>query len=319
LSQAAWLYYTFDDRFRQLPGPLRIILIFWENNVKDTMKGKNILITGATDGIGKQGAKELSAMGANLILVGRSRERCQHAVEDVIAFSGNSQVDYILADLSSMSQVSNLADEVIARFPQLDVLINNAGGSFLKRQETEDGFEQTFALNHLAYFLLTNRFLPLLESTPNSRIISTSSGSHYRVKKMRFNDLQLKHGYFIFTAYKLSKLANVLFTYALSRKLVGKPVTVNCFHPGLVDTGIFSKIPVFGGLIDWHISRRAISVEEGADTMVYLASSADVTESSGSYYYKREVQVTNPISYDLEAQDRLWEISAEMVKPWMPG
>lgn len=285
--------------------------------MNDKLAGKNILITGATDGIGKQAAKELAAMGANIILVGRSEERCEQAVEDVKVFSGNPQVDYLLADLSSMQQVSDLADEALARLTQLDVLVNNAGGSFLTRQETIDGFEMTFALNHLAYFLLTLRLLPLLESTPESRIVSTSSGAHRRVKRFHLNDLQHKRGYFIFTAYMQSKLANIMFTYSLARQLAGKEITVNCFHPGLVGTGIFKKIPIVGGPIDWVINRDAISVEEGADTLVYLASSEVVAQTSGSYFYKREVQVTNPISYDIDAQDRLWNLSLEMVRPWL--
>ena len=282
------------------------------------LKGKNIVITGATDGIGKQAAKELAAMGANLILVGRSEERCRQAVEEVIAISGNSQVDSLLADLSSMEQVSRLADEVLARFDRLDVLVNNAGAGFVRRAETVDGFERTFALNHLAYFLLTLKLLPLIESTPDSRIVSTSSGSHFS-GKIHFEDPHLRRGYFVMKAYAQSKLANVMFTYALARRLVDKPVTANCFHPGLVSTGIFRKVPVVGGLVDWVQSWKAISVEEGADTLVYLASSGEAALTSGGYFYKRKVRTTNPISYDIAAQDHLWEISAEMVRPWLEG
>jgi len=284
--------------------------------LNNKLEGKNILITGATDGIGKQGAKELSAMGANLILVGRNEERCQQAVEEVIAFSGNSKVEYLLADLSSMDQVSRLADESLARLDHLDVLVNNAGAGFVNRAETVDGFERTFALNHLAYFLLTLRLLPLIGSTPNSRIVSTSSGSHFR-GKIHFEDPHLRRGYFVMKAYAQSKLANVMFTYSLARLLVDKPVSANCFHPGLVGTGIFRKVPVVGGMVDWYLSRKAISVEEGADTLVYLASSDDIAKTSGSYFYKREARISNPISYDQVAQDGLWQISADMVQPWL--
>ncbi len=157
-----------------------------------------------------------------------------------------------------------------------------------------DGFELTFALNHLAYFLLTTRLLPLLESTPDSRIVSTSSGSHFSGKDSISRIRTCRRGYFMFTAYMQSKLANVMFTYTLARQLVGKPVTVNCFHPGLVSTGIFRKVPVVGGLVDWVQSWKAISVEEGADTLVYLASSEEVAQTSGSYFYKREVQDHQP-------------------------
>ena len=280
------------------------------------LHGKSILITGATDGIGKQGAKELAAMGANLILVGRSEARCRHAVEEVISYSGNPDVDFLLADLSSMTQVSALADEVLARFSKLDVLVNNAGAGFVGRFETVDGFERTFALNHLAYFLLTNLLFGLIESTPGSRIVSTSSGSHFR-GKIHFDDPHLERGYFVMKAYAQSKLANVMFTYALSRRLDGKRSTANCFHPGLVNTGIFRKVPVVGGLVDLVLSRRAITVEKGAETLVYLAESNQVTGESGGYYYKKKIRETNPISYDIDAQERLWEISAEMVQPWL--
>ncbi|MBN2045619.1 MAG: SDR family oxidoreductase [Anaerolineales bacterium] len=279
---------------------------------------KNILITGATDGIGKQGAKELAAMGANLILVGRSEERCRQAVDEVAAFSQNNRVDYLVADLSSMSQVAGLAAAVQARFTYLDVLLNNAGAGFVGRVETVEGFERTFALNHLAYFLLTNLLLDLLKATPDSRIVSTSSGSHLR-GKIHFDDPHLKRGYFVLKAYAQSKLANVMFTYALSRQLAGKRVTANCFHPGLVNTGIFRKVPFVGGVVDWVLSPRAISVEEGAETMVYLAASEEIADTSGVYFYQKKAQVTNPVSYDLDAQERLWEMSAEMVRPWLPG
>lgn len=284
--------------------------------MNDKLSGKNIVITGATDGIGKQGAKELAAMGANLILVGRSEERCLQAVEEVVAFSGNPGVDFLLADLSSMEQVSGLADGILARLSRLDVLVNNAGAGFVNRAETVDGFERTFALNHLAYFLLTLRLLPLIESTPGSRIVSTSSGSHFR-GKIHFDDPHLRRGYFVMKAYAQSKLANVMFTYALAHRLANKPISANCFHPGLVSTGIFRKVPVVGGLVDWVQSWKAISVEEGADTLVYLSNSEDVAHTSGSYFYKRQVRTTNPISYDIAAQERLWEISAEMVSPWL--
>jgi NAD(P)-dependent dehydrogenase (short-subunit alcohol dehydrogenase family) len=287
-----------------------------EKTMTAHLEGKNILITGATDGIGKQGALELAAMGASLILVGRMEARCKQTVEEVINFSGNDRVNYLLADLSSMAQVAALAEEVVSRWTHLDVLVNNAGAGFAVRSETLDGFERTFALNHLAYFLLTNRLLDLVEATPGSRIISTSSGSSFR-GKIHFNDLQLKRGYGVLKAYAQSKLANVMFTYSLARRLAGKPVTANCFHPGLVKTGVFRKVPIVGGLVEWWVYRKAISVEEGTETLVYLASSDEVAGSSGHYYYRKQPQVTNPISYDLEAQDKLWEVSEAMVRPWL--
>lgn len=280
------------------------------------MAGKIVLITGATDGIGKRAAKELAAMGAHVVIAGRDKERCQQTRQEVVEFSGSNQVDYLLADLTSMAQVAALGDAFLTRYDRLDVLMNNAGAGFLFREETADGFERTFALNHLAYFLLTRRLLGILQETPNSRIVSTSSGGHYR-GEINFEDPHLKKGYWVMKAYAQSKLANVMFTYALARRLEGVPVTANCFHPGLVKTGAFAKVPVVGGLVDWWVGRKGISVEEGAVTMVYLAASDAVSEVSGRYFFEKQARETNPLAYIVEDQERLWEMSEEMVRPWL--
>lgn len=280
------------------------------------MDGKTVLITGATDGIGKQAAKELASMGATTVLVGRSEEKCRQAVEEVNEFSGNPQASYLLADLSSMGAVRKLAEDFRAGHRRLDVLVNNAGGAFLNRQVTKDGFEKTFALNHLAYFLLTKLLLDMLKANAPSRVINVSSNSHFN-GKIAFHDLHLKRFYFVFRAYSQSKLANVMFTYALARRLEGSGVTANCLHPGLVQTGIFGKVKGVTPWIEKLLMRRAISVEEGAETIVYLSSAKEVSAENGKYYYKKVAHTTATRSYDVQAQERLWEMSAQMLKPWL--
>lgn len=280
------------------------------------MQGKTVLITGATDGIGKQAAKELATMGAQTVLVGRNTDKCAQTVAEVAEFSNNPQVSYLQADLSIMGDVKNLAEKFQKKFSQLDVLVNNAGGGFLSRKVTVDGFEHTFALNHLAYFLLTELLLDMLKQNAPSRVINVSSGSHYR-GKIRFDDPHFRRFYFVLSAYSQSKLANVMHTYALARRLEESGVTANCMHPGLVRTGIFKKVSWFGPLIDTILTRKAISVEEGAESLVYLASSEKVAGQSGHYYYKKMIRTTSDRSYDVEAQERLWAMSREMLRPWL--
>ena len=281
------------------------------------MQEKTVLITGATDGIGKQAAKEIAAMGAKMVLVGRSRDRCEQAVAEVIAFSRNADVDYLLADLSSMGEVKALAEVFRAKYDRLDVLVNNAGAGFVRRTWTVDGYEKTFALNHLAYFLLTHLLLDMLLESAPSRVVNTSSGSSYS-GRIHFDDIFLKRFYFVHTAYAQSKLANVMFTYSLDRRLEGSGVTANVLHPGLVKTGIFRKVPKVGWLADKLILdlRKPIPVEEGAETLVYLATSPEVEGQSGHYYYKKKIRQTAPQSYSVDDQERLWELSKRMVSDW---
>ncbi len=280
------------------------------------MRDKIVLITGATDGIGKQAARDLAELGAKIVLVGRDEEKCKQVVNEINHLSASQQAEYLIADLSLMDEVKALAIEFRSRYRRLDVLINNAGGAFLTHQTTRDGFEKTFALNHLAYFLLTNLLLDMLISSAPSRVINVSSNSHYR-GKIYFDDLHLNRFYFVMRAYSQSKLANVMFTYALARRLEGSGVTANCMHPGLVRTGIFRKVKGVTPLVEKFLLRKAIPVEDGAETIVYLASADDVASESGSYYFKKKTRDTSSKSYDVEAQERLWMLSEEMVKPWL--
>jgi NAD(P)-dependent dehydrogenase (short-subunit alcohol dehydrogenase family) len=276
----------------------------------ELMAGKVVMITGATDGIGCEAAARLAGMGAEVVVVGRDRAKAEETIEQINAHSQSGEASFILADLSTMSAVRKLAEEFRTNYSRLDVLVNNAGSAFMKRTITEDGFEKTFALNHLAYFLLTNLLLDILKENTPSRIVNVSSGAHTS-GEINFDDLDMQEDYFILKAYRRSKLANVMFTYDLARRLEGTGVTANCLHPGLVKTGIFRKIRFVGPLVDLFISRRAISVEKGAETIVYLASSPEVGDISGKYFYKSRQHESSTLSQDEELQEKLWEVSAQ--------
>jgi len=275
------------------------------------MQGQVCLVTGATAGIGLVTARELARKGARVILVGRSSERCSRAADEIRAQTGSTLVDWLVADLSSQADIRRLADEVRSRTPRLDVLVNNAGGIFLKRQQSADGIEMTFALNHLSYFLLTNLLRPILEQSAPARIVSVASDAHKGVS-IEFNDIEGKNRYGGWRAYQQSKLANIQFTYELSRRLTGTRVTANTLHPGFVRTTIFRE----GGVLGWLLRRAAdviaLSPEEGAKTSVYLASSPDVAAVTGRYFVKETPVESSPQSRDASAALRLWRLSEEM-------
>ena len=276
------------------------------------MKGKVVLVTGATNGIGKITAQELATKGATLVIVGRNAEKTRATAGEIRLKSGNPGVDSLTADLSSLEQVRQLAGEFMKKYNRLDVLINNAGGIFARRQVTVDGYEMTFAFNHLAYFLLTNQLLGLLEASAPARIINVSSAAHLN-GPFDFEDLQSVHySYGGFRAYSHSKLANVMFTYELARRLAGTGVTANALHPGTVNTG-FGKNN--GGVMNLAMKAFAmfqIPPEQGAQTSIYLASSPEVEGVSGKYFVDCKPERSSASSYDEVAQKRLWEISEEM-------
>ncbi len=280
----------------------------------DHMNGKVILITGATNGIGRVAARELAAMGATVVVVGRDAARAEATLHEIKQATGSSAVDSILADLSSMAEVRRLAEEFKSRYKRLDVLVNNAGAVFARRQETVDGYELTFALNHLAYFLLTNLLLDTLNTSAPARIVNVSSDAHTG-GKMNFDDLhsQRSYGQMGFTPYSQSKLANVLFTYELARRLQGTGVTANVLHPGFVASGFGRNNKGIMDLIMRVVHRFAISSEEGAETIIYLASSPEVEGVSGKYYYQSKALKSSLASYDEVAARRLWAMSEQMV------
>jgi NAD(P)-dependent dehydrogenase (short-subunit alcohol dehydrogenase family) len=282
-------------------------------SMTNEMAGKVILVTGATNGIGEVTALELARQDATVALVARNEAKAKDTRDRIKRETGNENVDYLTADLSSMEQVRGLAEEFGRRYDRLDVLVNNAGAVFMSRRETVDGFERTFALNHLAYFLLTNQLLDRLRASAPARIVNVSSEAHERAS-LDLGDLQSEHGYNGMRVYGRSKLMNLLFTYELVRRLEGTGVTVNGVHPGFVNSG-FAKNN--GGLVrvGMNLIGRlvAITPEQGAQTLIYLASSPEVEGVSGKYFVKREPVRSSAASYDVEAARRLWEISAELV------
>lgn len=277
-----------------------------------SMRGKVILVTGGTDGIGKEAARQLAIMGATIVIVGRDRSKSENVVNEIALASGNERISYLLADLSAQSQVRQLAQDFQERFDRLDVLVNNAGSVFLRKRLSVDGIEMTFALNHLAYFLLTNLLLDMLKASAPSRIVNTSSGSHLG-GKINFKDVNLSRGYFSQRAYAQSKLANVMFTFELASRLEGSGVTANAFHPGFVKTNMGAYYNWIVRVLKPLIFRTGIPVEEGAETLVYLASSPQVAGVSGKYFYRLKPRETNPLAQDKEGQRRLWALSEEMI------
>lgn len=277
------------------------------------MDGKVALVTGATNGIGKVTALELAKLGAAVVLAGRNRDKSQATVDEIKERSGNPNVEALVADLSVMSEVRRLADEFKAKHDRLHVLVNNAGGVFPQRRMTDDGYEMTFALNHLNYFLLTNLLLDVLKASAPARIVNVSSDAH-RAGRMRFDDLNAEKKYGIggWTAYSQSKLANVLFTYELARRLDGSGVTANVLHPGFVATGFGRSSAGLMNRVMGLLHRFALTPEEGARTTVYLASSPEVEGISGKYFEKSKAVPSSRASYDEESQRRLWAISEQM-------
>ncbi len=278
------------------------------------MQDKTVLITGGTSGIGKETALELAKQGATVVVVGRNPAKTATTVAEIKAASGNDHVDSLVADLASMQEVRRVADEFKARYDSLHVLLNNAGALFTKRYETVDGYEQTLSLNHLAYFLLTNLLLDTLKASTPARIINVSSSAH-RGKTLNFDDLQHKKSYDFggLGVYGQSKLANVLFTYELARRLARTGVTVNALHPGFVASGFGKSDNLLVTLIMPIIHRLfAIPVEEGAQTPIYLASSPEVEGVSGHFFEDCKPVKSSLASYDEAAQKRLWKVSEEL-------
>jgi NAD(P)-dependent dehydrogenase (short-subunit alcohol dehydrogenase family) len=275
------------------------------------MDGKVCLITGATAGIGLVTACELARRGARVIGVGRSQDRCSQAVRLIREEPCASTVEYLTADLSSQADIRRLAQGVKNSAGRLDVLVNNAGGIYLKRSESVDGFEMTFGVNHLAYFLLTNLLLDLIKASAPARIVSVASAAHQGCT-INFDDLHGKKRYSGWRAYQQSKLANILFTRELARRLEGTGVTANALHPGYVKTQIFRVEGIPGWLLRRAAELFAISPEEGAKTSIYLASSPEVEGVTGKYFAKQKPVSPSAASQDDGAARRLWDVSEEL-------
>ena len=279
------------------------------------MSGKICLITGATSGIGLATARALAGMGATVIGVGRNPVKCERVCRMLKAATGNTAVEFMVADLSSQDDIRQLADRFKNKFDRLDVLVNNAGAKFVKRLKTVDGYEMTFALNHLAYFLLTHLLTAHLQVSGNARVINVASGAHGGAF-IDFDDLQNEKQYIGKKAYNQSKLANILFTYELSRRLDGKGVAVNTMAPG----GVITNFCRNNGWISWakhvtaHIlARNLIGPEKAAETIVYLAASPEVEGISGQYYFDKMPIQSSPASYDEECAKTLWDVSFALI------
>jgi len=282
------------------------------------LSDRHYLITGATDGIGKATAQAIAKSGATVVLVGRNPKKLDLVIEQIQADTYNQNIYGLQADLSSQAQIRQLADDYCARFDRLDVLVNNAGGYFYQRQETEDGIELTFALNHLAYFMLTglliDRLIATGQQTGDARIVSVASEAHrYKRDNIPFDDLQTRDNYNAMKAYSLSKIANIMFTYELARRLENHPVTANVLHPGFVRTGFTRNAHGFSQRVFGFIAKFvAASPEDGAKTSIYLATSDEVRGVSGKYFAKTNLTDSNDVSLDTEAQQRLWDISLQL-------
>lgn len=275
---------------------------------------KTILLTGATSGIGLEASVQLAKQGHRVVMVGRDEAKTRACVEDVKRRSGSSAVEHLLADFASQASIRALADAYRAKYDRLDVLVNNAGSVFKDRGLTQDGVELTFGVNHLGYFLLTNLLLDLLKKSAPSRIVVVASASHYR-GTMDLDDLGYeKGGYFIMAAYERSKLANVMMTRSLAKRLEGAGVTINALHPGTVATNIFTKAPAWAkpvlALAKWLVM---ISPEEGAQTITYLATSPEVEGQSGLYFQKNQPKGVARLARDEALAEALWKKSAALV------
>ena len=277
------------------------------------MAGRTVLVTGGTGGIGQATAIGLAAMGARVGITGRDIARTRAAAADIAAASGNPAVDPFPADMSSQAEVRRLAGEVLAAYPRLDVLVNNVGGFWSTRRVTADGLEHTFAVNHLAPFLLTSLLLDRLKASAPARIVTVSSGAH-AMGTINFDDLQGERRYSGQQAYNQSKLANVMFTYELARRLDGTGVTATVLHPGVVRTGFAAEDPSPVWKVALPLIRPFLKTpRKGAATSIYLASSPEAEGISGKYFADSKPKTSSSSSYDSAAAARLWEVSVDLV------
>jgi NAD(P)-dependent dehydrogenase (short-subunit alcohol dehydrogenase family) len=284
---------------------------------EQSARRKIYLVTGATSGIGKVIATALAAQEAEVVIVGRNAQKTQATVQQIRTETGNDSVHFLLADFSNLGQVRDLAVAFRKQYSRLDVLVNNAGAYFNARRPTPYGVEMTFLVNHLAPFLLTNLLLDILKDSTSARIVNVSSGAHTS-GSMDFDDLGFKHFYFGMLAYARSKLANILFTYELCRRLEGSRVAINALHPGHVATDIWrTDFSFLGPAIKWFMERIALTPEQGADNTIYLASAPEVEGVTGKYFVKREAVPSSPLSYDRDIARKLWEVSEKITAQQM--
>ena len=275
------------------------------------MRGRTCVITGANTGIGKAAAESLAALGADVMMICRDPGRGESALRDVThaAETGgqNGSARLFIADLSSQAEIRAVSRDVMAVCPEVHVLVNNAGAALNQRELTVDGIERTFAVNFLAYFMLANLLLPALRAAGSARIVNVASGAHVR-GKIEFDNLQGERSYSNWQMYSSSKLEDVMFTYALARRLDGSGITVNALHPGVVATEIWRQIAIVRIVSRWFM----LSPEKGARTTVYLAASPDVNGVTGRYFDKCTQVKSTRLSHDEGLQEKLWEVATSL-------
>jgi len=276
-----------------------------------SMKGKRVILTGASRGIGRETALALGKMGADLSLIVRDPERGKVVADEVRALGGGGEVEVFIADLSSIADVRRVGAEVLAKHDRIDILINNAGALLMDRQVTKDGHEATFATNHLGYFVLTKVLLDAVKKAPAGRIVNVASEAH-RSGSMKFDDLMGEKKYAGWFAYSASKLANILFTAELARRLEGTNVTTNCLHPGVIASGFARNNEGFVGFLAKLASPFLMSSENGAKTTLFLATDPSVVSTSGLYFDKSKPRKPSREARDASVAKRLWDVSEEL-------
>ena len=289
-----------------MTGPLR--------PVPASMLGKVCVVTGATSGIGREAALGLAALGATLLLAGRDASRGEAVLAAARQRGAGEGSAFLAADLSAQASVRRLADDIRARSPRVDVLVNNAGGVNAERRLTVDGIEETFAVNHLAPFLLTSLLRDTLLTSAPARVVTVSSEAHRMLKTLDFDNLQGEKRYKPLLAYATSKLANVLFTYELARHLQGKGVTANCMHPGVVRTGIWASSRGILRLVVALAKPFMLSSEQAARALVWMASDPGLADTTGRYYVKDGETRSSDPSHDTSAAERLWNASEALIR-----
>ncbi len=275
------------------------------------MKGRTCVVTGANSGIGKATATGLARQGAHVVMVSRNGARGEAAQAEIQSLTGNPSVDLFIADLSSQAAIRTLAAEIIGSLDSVHVLVNNAGVLVNPRRETVDGLEYTFALNHLAPFLLTNLLLDLLTASASARVITVTSNAH-TMGRIRFDDLQARHRFRAMGAYSQSKLGNILFTYELARRVEGLGVTANCVHPGGVNTNFGNNTKGAFSAMFRFFKPLMRSPEKGAETVLYAATAPEMEGVTGEYLVDREWRASSRRSYDEGLARQLWDVSAEL-------
>ena len=279
--------------------------------MNENLENKVCLITGATNGIGEEAAKELNKMGAEIVFVARNEGKGEQLKAELKEATGKEPT-MILANLSSQAEVKSAAEKFLSMEKPLDILLNNAGIMNRERNITEDGLEEVFSVNHLAYFTFTLMLIDKLKSTEGSRVVNVASGAHQFVKEMNFGDLQSEKVFKPMQVYGQSKLANILFTKSLANKLADHGVTVNCLHPGFVSTGIGSNNKGIWNILMSLARPFARKTDKGAETSVYLCSSPEVKDVSGEYFVDCKIEKVSDAAKSSDQAEKLWKISSEL-------